>query len=112
MKEEKVKLQTKIFRFIFIFTLIVYLTLYFGNEFGYFEYQKQEQAHLTQEQIKKFEQDIKDGKDVNVEDYLINTNKNYQTKLSHTGLIISNGISKVVRNGVEGFFNSINKLIN
>ena len=112
MKEEKIKLQTKIFRFIFIFTLIVYLTLYFGNEFGYFEYQKQEQAHLTQEQIKKFEQDIKDGKEIDIDNYIVEENKDYSNNFSNVGLKLSNKIKEIFSEGVKFIFNSIGDMVN
>lgn len=112
MKEkEKKKLPEKIFNVTFTILFVTFLTMYFGNKMGYFEYKKNEQVFLTQEQIKQFEQDVKDGKEIDLESYLINTNKNYQTKLSKTGLTISNGVSKVVRTGVENLFESINRLV-
>lgn len=110
MKDKKIK--NKIFKLLLSISFIVYITTYISNKYGYYEYQKQKQTTLTQEQIKKFEQDVKDGKDISLEDYLLNTDKNYQTKLSSMGLKISDGISDVVKTGVEKFFNSINDVIN
>lgn len=112
MKEDKkTKPIEKIFNFILIMLFVTFLTMYFGNRMGYFEYKRSEHVFLTQEQIKKFEQDIKDGKEIDIDTYLVNVNKNYQTKLSKTGLNISNGVSKIVRTGVENLFNSINRLV-
>ena len=92
---KKVKLMTKIFRISFIILFAVYLTVYVSNKYGYYEYQKHEQVTLTEEQIKKFEQDVKDGKEIDIENYVTDVNKNYQTKLSQTGLNISNGLANL-----------------
>ena len=87
MKESKTKIQTKIFRLLLGISFTIYITTYISNKYGYYEYKKHEQATLTQEQIKKFEQDVKAGKE------------------------ISNGISDVVKVSVEKFFNSINEVV-
>ncbi len=89
----------------------VFITMYFSNELGYFEYQKSKQVTLTQEQILKFEQDIKDGKDISLEDYVVDVNKNYQTSLSKTGLNVSNLLSKSVKSGVENIFKALNGFV-
>lgn len=40
MKEKKVKLRTKVFRFTVIILFIMFLTLFVSNKNGYYEYQK------------------------------------------------------------------------
>lgn len=108
---KKVKLRTKVFRISFIILFAVYLTIYVSNKYGYYEYQKHEQVTLTQEQIKKFEQDVKDGKEIDIENYVGDVNKNYQTKLSQVGLNVSNGLANIVKTGVDGFFKYINSIV-
>ena len=108
---KKVKLRTKIFRISFIILFAVYLTVYVSNKYGYYEYQKHEQVTLTEEQIKKFEQDVKDGKEIDIESYVSDVNKNYQTKLSQAGLNLSNGLANIVKTGVDGFFKYINSVV-
>lgn len=108
---KKVKLRTKIFRISFIILFAVYLTVYVSNKYGYYEYQKHEQVTLTEEQIKKFEQDVKDGKEIDIENYVSDVNKNYQTKLSQAGLNVSNSLANIVKTGVDGFFKYINSVV-
>lgn len=108
---KKVKLRTKIFRISFIILFAVYLTVYVSNKYGYYEYQKHEQVTLTNEQIKKFEQDVKDGKQIDIENYVGEVNKNYQTKLSQAGLNVSNTLSKIVKTGVDGFFKYVDSVV-
>ena len=62
---------------------------------------------LTQDQIAQFEQDIKDGKQVDIKDYVVNTDKDYQNKFSKTGLKLSTGISDLVKNSVAKIFGTI-----
>ena len=108
---KKVKLRTKIFRMSFIILFAVYLTVYISNKYGYYEYQKHERVTLTEEQIRKFEQDVKDGKQIDIESYVSDVNKNYQTKLSQAGLNLSNGLANIVKTGVDGFFKYINSVV-
>lgn len=111
MKDKKLKLRTKVFRVCLTVLFVTYITLYISNKYGYYEYKKHEQVTLTEEQISKFEQDIKEGKNVEIEAYLSNTNPNYQTKFSKIGLNISEYSSKLIRESVQGIFKRINDLI-
>ena len=108
---KKIKLRTKIFRLSFIILFAIFITVFISNKYVYYEYLKHEQVTLTQEQIQRFEQDIKDGKYVDLEDYLGNTNKNYQTKLSQVGLNLSNSISNIIKSGVDSFFKYVSKFV-
>jgi hypothetical protein len=89
----------------------VFLTVFVSNKYGYYEYQKHEQVTLTSEQIKKFEQDVKEGKIIDIESYVGEVNKNNQTKLSQTGLNISNSLANIVKTTVDGFFKYIDTVI-
>jgi len=109
--KDKKKLYGKFFKMTLMVLFAIFITIFISNEYGYFEYQKSMQVTLTQEQIKKFEEDVKNGKNVNVEDYLKETEINYQTPLSQAGLDVSNFIAGFVKKGVDGFFSYINKLI-
>lgn len=109
--KDKRKIYGKTFKIVMLVLFAVFLTIYISNSYGYFDYQKNQQVILTQEQIKKFEDDIKNGKDVTVEDYLQNTYINYQTPLSQAGLNTSNFLAGLVKKGVDSVFSYINKLV-
>lgn len=102
----------KIFNYILTILLISFIAIFISNKYGYYEYKKHKQVMLTQEQITRFENDIKSGKDISLEDYAGTVKKNYQTKLSKAGLSISNKLSSLVKTGVNNIFKSIDKLIN
>lgn len=105
--EEKQKLGNKIFRKIWFILFLVFLTLYVSQASGYYEYSTAKKTSFTEEQIKKFEQDIKDGKNIDIEEYITNTNKNYQTKLSRSSLSISETITRYTKRGIEKIFSII-----
>lgn len=111
MKDKKVKVRTKVFRMSFIVLFAIFITIFVSNKYGYYEYKKHEQVTLTQEQIEKFEEDVKNGKNIEIENYISNSNKNYQTKLSQAGLNLSNSLADIIKGGVDGFFSYIEKLV-
>ena len=106
-----VKLRTKVFRSTVVILFAIFLTMFVSNKYGYYEYKKQEQVTLTAEQIKQFEEDVKNGKNIDLENYLEKTNKNYQTKFSQLGLNISNSIANTIEKGVNKFFGYISKFV-
>ena len=106
-----VKLRTKVFRSTVVILFAIFLTMFVSNKYGYYEYKKQEQVTLTAEQIKQFEEDVKNGKTIDLENYLEKTNKNYQTKFSQLGLNLSNSIADTIEKGVNKFFGYISKFV-
>ncbi len=105
--ETKQELGNKIFRRFWFVMFLIFLTLYISQASGYYEYEISKKSTFTTEQIKKFEQDIKDGKNIDIQEYMENTNKNYQNKLSKMALSLSETISKYTKLGIEKFFSVI-----
>lgn len=97
----------KAFKWTFTLLFVTFLTLYFSQLTGYYEYRNYQKMTMTKEQIEQFEQDIKAGKEVDIKDYSINTNKNYQNNFSKTGLKLSTGISNTIKTGIIKLFSSI-----
>lgn len=110
-KEDKVKIYNNIFKIVFIIFLVSFITLYVSNSTGYFEYHQRQTAILTEEKIKQFENDIKNGINLDLEEYLESTKKNYNNKTSEFGLFLSNKIGEYAKNGIEIIFKFLNDLI-
>ena len=108
MKSNK---KIKIFKFVFVLLFIIYITIYISEKSGYYEYKNYQKATLTKDQISKFENDVKNGKNVKINDYVINTNKHYQTNLSKMGNNLSNLISKIINKGIDSSFDFLIKLV-
>lgn len=102
----------KIFKWAFTLLFIIFMTLYFSQLTGYYEYQNYQKMVMTEEQIKKFEQDVRDGKEVDIKDYTENTVRNYDNPFSNLGLNLSKLISGLVEDGVIKLFSSIAGMVN
>lgn len=83
--------------FIFAFAFIVLLV---AEKTGYYESRLSKAKTLTEEQIKVFEEDIKQGKQIDVSSY-VTTRINYSNKLSNdiykTSLQLEKGINYVIK---------------
>ena len=100
----------KIFKFVFMTLFVTFIALYISGSTGYFEYQTRKQVALTEKQIKEFEKDVKEGKKVDATKYLEVNQKNYQNKLSGTGLKISETMKKGVNKIVDVSFKFLSNL--
>ena len=101
----------KIFKNILIFLFIIFIALYISQSTGYYEYEQYKKVALTNEQIKQFEKDVKEGKKVDVKNYVSETKKEYGNKISNAGLTISKKIEKYVKNFINSVFDSIGDVV-
>lgn len=111
MKQDKKKIINKIASLFMFVLFITFVTLYISQATGYYEYEQARKTAFTKEQIEQFEKDVKDGKEIDVNKYLENTNKNYQNNLSQFTLNVSEGISKYTKLGIEKVLGQISKWI-
>ena len=88
---------SKLFRLIIFTIIIIFFCSYFMEKTGYYEYNLQTKKILTEQEMLKFEQDVKEGKDVSLEDYLSNTNIDYSNTLTNTTSNISIKLNKYLK---------------
>ena len=79
---------------IFYLLVILFITLYFANQTGYYESRLQSKTNLTKEAIERFEKDVAEGKEVDINNYIDTSVKEYNNKYSSLGLGISNQLIK------------------
>ena len=108
MKNKKTK---KLIKMIFFLCFISYLTFYIAGQSGYYEYTERKKMTFTKEQIEQFENDVKEGKNIDIKEYIKNTDKNYQNKLSKGTLEISETISKYTKKGINIIFTRLGKVV-
>lgn len=97
----------------FIWLLFIsFLVLYFAQAGGYYEEMNNKKTSLTEEKIKAFEEDVKNGKEIKVENYVINMKKNYGNKISSFGLFTSKTLAEGFKWGMNNLFNGIDKMVN
>lgn len=80
----------------------IFMTLYISQATGYYDYEQYKKVELTEEKIAEFERDVKEGKEIKIENYLDSVTYDYNNKASKTGLKISGTIKKYVKSGING----------
>lgn len=104
--------KESIFKFILLCFIICFLVILFASKTGYYEKKLRDNSILTEEQIKKFEEDLKNGKNVDISNYVINENKDYTTKLTSDVYSVSLKLEKTIDKIVKFIFNEVGKNIN
>lgn len=103
-------MSKNIFKIIFFSLLVYFLIFYNSMRNGYIQSENTKIKLYTEEQIKHFEEDIKNNKEIDLENYLSyenNINKNGK----RIGLNISQIIEKYTKKGVEKAFKMLNNFI-
>lgn len=103
--------KKKLAKLLIITVLIIFFCAYIIEVSGYYEYNLQGKKNLTQESIEQFEKDVKEGKDININDYVIQDTIDYSNKLTKTTTKISLKINNYLKNRIKDIFKSLNKII-
>ena len=106
--EKNFKMVIKILLIAFF---VMFIMIYISGSGNYYENELHKKTVFTDEQIKKFEQDVADGKNVSIENYHDNEKKNYRNRTSDLGLFLSKGLTNSVKKGIEKTFKMIAKLV-
>ncbi len=80
----------------------IFITLYISQATGYYEFEQYKKTELTKEKIEQFEKDVKEGKDIKIENYMETVKTDYNNKATKIGIKMSNTIKKWVKGGIEG----------
>ena len=84
--------------------VVVFFCTYFIEKTGYYDYKMYNKKIITEREMERFEEDVKNGLDVDIYDYLGNTNIDYSNNLTKTTSNISLKLNKYIKNVlVNGF---------
>ena len=108
--DKKKKLYSKIFWKIFIALFFGFSALHLSVATGYYEFQEHKQVNLTNEKIKEFESDIKNGKNINIKDYINEKEVSFENNFSNAGIFLSETISNWVQSGLNNTFEFLNSV--
>ena len=103
--------KKKILKAIFIVLFLSFIIAYVIENSGYYEYNLRNKTVLTKEAMEKFEKDISEGKDVSIEDYVVNTSTDYTTKLTRGTNKVSVKVNDVLKKGIESVFKVLGKFV-
>ena len=90
---------------------IVFIFFYVICKSGYYEYNLQSKKNMTEEEIKRFEEDVKSGKEVDVKNYLNDISTDYSNNLTKTTSTISLNLNRYLIKTINNTMNIFSKLI-
>jgi Na+(H+)/acetate symporter ActP len=106
----KDKTITKVFKYIILVLFMMYFAIFVMVNLGYYEYASYKKKVFTEEQIARYEEDIKNNVDIDIEDYLVDE-EDFQDRPKRIGLRISEFISKSCKQSVSGIFKFLNDVL-
>ena len=89
---------------------IIYISLSIAMETGYYESKLNQKTMLTQESIEKFEQDVREGKNVDINDYVVEKNRDFSNGISKTGVFLSSLVEDFMADGITKMGSIFKKL--
>lgn len=104
--------KSNIFKIIFLTLVFLYIGLYFASNSGYIDYQARNKTVLTKEQIKKFEEDVKQNKPIDIDNYITDKQDMYDNNISRVSLKISNSIGKAFEKVLNYIFGKLENAMN
>lgn len=103
--------KKKIFKVIFICFFLAFIVSYVIEKTGYYEYKLQNKTVMTNEAMARFEKDLKEGKDVRKEDYVVSTEKDYTSTLTRSTNKVSTKVNIILKKGIEGVFKVLGNFV-
>lgn len=105
-------MKNNVFKVILLLLFLMFLALYYSANTGLIDYQAKNKMELTEEQIKKFENDVKNNVEIDLEEYVVDYEKEYDNNISKTTMSISKTIGETIQNTLDFLFKNIDKAIN
>lgn len=102
-------MKNKPFLYSLLVLFLIFLALYYSSNAGIIDYQSKYKKELTEEQIKKFEEDVKNNVNIDIKDYIVKTEEEYNNNLSKITLKISNTIGEKVKDTLDFLFSNFEK---
>lgn len=84
---------------------VVYISLTIAISTGYYEAKLSEKATITDEAMKQFEEDIRNGLDVDIKDYVTDIKQDYSNQTTKAGVMFSSAVETVMSKGIDGMIN-------
>lgn len=103
--------KKRILKIIFGCLFLSFVIAYVIEKSGYYEYNLRNKTVLTKESMEQFEKDLSSGKDVSIEDYVVNTSTDYTTKLTRNTNKVSTKVNNILKKGIESIFKVLGKFV-
>ena len=100
----------KIIKLFIELILITFIFSYVIEQSGYYEYNLQSRKNMTEKEIKKFESDIKEGKEIDIKNYLNETTTDYSNNLTKNTSAFSINLNRYLIKTIKSSMNIFSRL--
>ncbi len=107
----KKKKNTNWFLKTLAFLFLLFVSLYIALESGYYEAKAAKKTAMTEDAIAKFENDIKEGKPIDLESYTYETAKDYSNNTTDAAIFIGSKVEKFMSTGINDIFDLLKSLV-
>lgn len=104
-------MNKKTIKLVFIIALISFVITYVIAMSGYYEYELSNKRIMTEEQMKKFEEDVKNNENIDLNDYVVNTHIDYTNKFTKGVTKASITLNKYIKKSIEAVFNTVGNYV-
>lgn len=91
---------------------LIFLALYYSSNAGLIDYQARNKMTLTEEQIKLFEEDVKNNVQIDLKKYVEDKEEEYDNNISKTTLKLSNTIGETIQGALDFLFGRLEDAMN
>lgn len=105
-------MKNNFFRIMALTVFLIFLALYYSSNAGLIDYQAKNKTSLTEEQIKMFEEDVKNNVQIDLKKYIDNKEDKYDNNISKTTLKLSNTIGETVEGILNFVFGKLENAMN
>lgn len=89
---------------------LIFISLYIALESGYYEAKITKKTAMTEESIKKFEEDIKNGNPIDVNSYTFEEHKDYSNNTTDAAIFIGSKVESFMSSGITEVFDIVKSL--
>ena len=105
-------MKNNFIRIMSLTVFLIFFALYYSANAGLIDYQAKNKTALTEEQIKMFEEDVKNNVEIDLKKYIEDKEEKYDNNISKTTLKLSNTIGKTVQNALDFLFGKLESAMN
>ena len=89
---------------------LIFISYYIAYKSGYYEANVSRKTIITEEKKEEFEKDVKEGKEIDLKDYITSDYVDYSSSMSKIGNKLSSSIDSFMENGLSNIFEFLGKL--
>lgn len=105
-------MKNNFLRIMTLTVFLIFLALYYSSNAGLIDYQAKNKTVLTEEQIKMFEEDVKNNVQIDLKKYVENKEEKYDNNISKTTLKLSNTIGETIEGVLNFVFGKLENVMN